>query len=214
MDMNPQDGWAVHAVTHVIAMQGRIDEGIAWLRDCEADWADPANAFAPHNWWHLGLFHLDRGDCKAVLELLDSRLLDRQSDMVLVLIDATAMLWRLMLEGVDVGNRFERVADMWQAKLDIERGHYAFNDVHAMMSFAATGRSVQIQALISQMHDTAQSRDFTSNVGMTSQVDIPLAEAMLAFAQGRYAQAVSRIALVRDRAHRFGGSNAQVAVAA
>ena len=48
------------------------------------------------------------------------------------------------LEGVDVGDRFERVADDWEARLDGEAGFYAFNDVHAAMAFAATGRDAAI----------------------------------------------------------------------
>src|SRR5512134_2175914 len=39
LDLVPTDGWAVHAVTHVMEMQGRIDEGIGWLTSREADWA-------------------------------------------------------------------------------------------------------------------------------------------------------------------------------
>jgi tetratricopeptide (TPR) repeat protein len=71
LEIEPVDGWSVHAVTHVMEMQGRIDEGIAWLESREADWA-PDNGFAFHNWWHLALFYLDRGDYERVLHLYDT----------------------------------------------------------------------------------------------------------------------------------------------
>ena len=58
------------------------------------------------------------------------------SAYILSLIDSTALLWRLMLERVDVGDRFERVADDWQSRLEGEAGHYAFNDAHAAMGEA------------------------------------------------------------------------------
>ena len=35
--------------------------GMPWLRDSAHGWA-PENGFAYHNWWHLALLHLDRGD--------------------------------------------------------------------------------------------------------------------------------------------------------
>ena len=58
LEIERRDGWAVHAVAHVMEMQGRIDEGARWLAERETDWS-PDNGFAFHNWWHLALFHLD-----------------------------------------------------------------------------------------------------------------------------------------------------------
>ena len=49
---------AIHAVTHVMEMQGRQAEGIAWLKATAPDWAENTR-FSIHNWWHLALFHLD-----------------------------------------------------------------------------------------------------------------------------------------------------------
>jgi hypothetical protein len=48
-----------------------------------------------------------------------------------------------------------------------------------------------------------------ANRGMTRDIGLPLAEGMLAFAQGRPAQAIDRIDAVRDSANGFGGSHAQ-----
>ena len=47
-------------------------------------------------------------------------------------LDAAALLWRLNLLGVDVGDRWEPAA---QDTL------YAFNDVHAMMTFVSDNRT-------------------------------------------------------------------------
>jgi tetratricopeptide (TPR) repeat protein len=208
LDIEPTDGWAVHAVTHVMEMQGRIDEGIGWLTTRAADWATDDNGFAPHNWWHLALFHLDRGAFDAALDLYDRKLDGPQSDTLLVLIDCTALLWRLQLEGVNVGDRFERVAERWHGKAVEERGFYAFNDVHAMMSFAATRRTADCQRLLAEMRVTATDGAGV-NQAMTRDIGLPLAEGIQAFAQGRPLQAIERIDSVRDVAHSFGGSHAQ-----
>ena len=106
LEIEPKDGWAVHAVAHVMEMQGRIDEGVAWLQSREQDWA-PDNGFAFHNWWHLALFHLDRGDIDRVLDLYDTAVHPEPAVFALALVDATALLWRLALEGVDVGDRWD-----------------------------------------------------------------------------------------------------------
>jgi tetratricopeptide (TPR) repeat protein len=206
LELQPKDGWAVHAVTHVMEMQGRSRDGIDWLTSREADWA-PDNMFAPHNWWHLALFRIDRGDFDGALELFDAKLIGPQADMILVLIDASALLWRLQLEGVDVGDRFERVADLWQGKLEAEGGFYAFNDVHALMSFAATGRSPAIAHLQALMRKSASADN--SNAAMEREVGQPVADGLLAFSAGRYSDAIAAIEPVRDIAHRFGGSHAQ-----
>ena len=75
--LNPRDGWAVHAVAHVLEMNGRTEEGVGWLRDSAGSWA-PGNMFAYHNWWHLALFHLDRGEIAEALRLFDERGLGRR----------------------------------------------------------------------------------------------------------------------------------------
>lgn len=207
LDIEPQDGWSVHAVTHVMEMQGRIDEGIAWLESREQDWA-PDNAFAFHNWWHLALFCLDRGDYDRALHLYDTAIHPEPAVFALSLLDATALLWRLKLEGVDVGDRWEPVAANWEQRLEIERGHYAFNDFHAMLSFAAAGRSAAAGQLQVDLQ-TAALEGHASHGMMAREVGLPLALAIRAYARGDYAAAASALQANRERAHRFGGSHAQ-----
>ncbi|MGH8665085.1 MAG: tetratricopeptide repeat protein [Burkholderiales bacterium] len=206
LEIEPCDGWAVHAGTHVMEMQGRIGEGIAWLESRRGNWV-PDNAFAFHNWWHLALFYLDSAQYDKVLALYDSEIHPERSQIVLSLVDATALLWRLYLEGVDTGVRFEVIADEWEQQLADEVGFYAFNDFHAAMAFAACGRSKALAHVKDAMARSAQGSDDLAR--MAREVGIPLAEAVEAFSLAKYAQAIDRMEPVRDIANRFGGSHAQ-----
>jgi tetratricopeptide (TPR) repeat protein len=205
--LQPKDGWAVHAVTHVMEMQGRIDEGIAWLESREGDWA-PDNGFAFHNYWHLALYYLDRQRYDQVLALYDGRLHAAPPEYALQLLDATALLWRLHLDGVDVGGRADALADNWAGRLESERGFYAFNDMHAMMAFTMAGREPEAARLLDDLEWTAKSGT-GSNVMMTREVGLPVCRGIQAFGRDRYAEAARHIEPVRDTAARFGGSHAQ-----
>ncbi|MGE5160309.1 MAG: tetratricopeptide repeat protein [Betaproteobacteria bacterium] len=207
LDIEPKDGWSVHAATHVMEMQGRIDEGIDWLQSREQDWA-PDNGFAFHNWWHLALFHLDRGDIDRVLDLYDTAVHPEPAVFALALVDATALLWRLTLEGVDVGDRWESVAANWEQRLDVERGHYAFNDLHAMLAFAAAGRAAAAGRLQLDLQTTALEGRASAGM-MAREIGLPLALGIRAYARQDFDAAVDLIQSTRDRAHRFGGSHAQ-----
>jgi tetratricopeptide (TPR) repeat protein len=204
LDLNRRDPWAVHAVAHVMEMQGRLPEGIAWLTTREADWA-PENGFAYHNWWHLALYHLDLGDTARVLDIYDTHIRPQPSAVVLEMIDASAMLWRLHLRGVPVGDRWRELASAWEPIA--EDGYYAFNDAHAMMAFVADGREAAAGRLLAALERAAAGGG--TNAGMTRDVALPLARALAAFGAGDYEAAVPLLARVRPVASRFGGSHAQ-----
>jgi tetratricopeptide (TPR) repeat protein len=207
LELEPCDGWAVHAVTHVMEMTGRIDDGIAWLEGRRNDWA-PNNGFAFHNFWHLALYRLDRGEYEAVLALYDSSIYAKPLDVCVVLVDATSLLWRLHLEGVSLGERPAVLAEVWRTRSQEERGYYAFNDVHATMAFCLANERDRARELIEHLERTAADIR-SSNGEMTRNVGLPLAKAMLAFADGDYARAIELALPVRDRAYTFGGSHAQ-----
>src|SRR3546814_7188662 len=58
---NAGDVWAAHAVAHVMEMQDRPQEGVAWVAGLEHAWG-ACNNFAYHIHWHRCLFLLDPGD--------------------------------------------------------------------------------------------------------------------------------------------------------
>jgi len=143
VELEPRDAWAQHAVAHVLEMQGRRDEGIEWMLGNEGWQSD--SFLAVHNWWHLALHHLAQGDVPEVLALYDGPIHGHRPQIHVELVDASALLWRLKLQGADVGQRWQQLAERW-APFAAD-GHYAFSDWHAAMAFVAAGRDDLLQAL-------------------------------------------------------------------
>lgn len=202
--INAQDGWAVHAVAHVLEMQGRAADGIKWLNSTAAGWS-PNSGFAYHNWWHLALFHLDHGETQPVLDLFDQRIAAGGFGQALELIDGSALLWRLSAIGVDVGNRWNDVADKWAAR--VEDGVYAFNDLHAAMAFVGAGRDDALHGAIATLKRCAAGGG--TNAMMAREVGLPAAQGIAAFGSGDYRAAIDLLLPLRGKANRFGGSHAQ-----
>lgn len=198
------DTWAHHAVAHVLEMQGRIAEGIAFLSGGAPYWAP--SYFAVHNWWHLALLELDRGDGEAVLDLYDGAMRGGVSTQPLDLVDASSLLWRLRLAGFEPGHhRWEALARLW--RLYAEDAVYCFNDTHALIAFLGDEDWAEADALKARLAARALGQD--SNAMMTRAVGLPLAEALIAFAHGDETVAVDGLLALRRHAHLFGGSHAQ-----
>ncbi|GAB6390156.1 tetratricopeptide repeat protein [Stutzerimonas marianensis] len=201
--LQPDDAWAQHAVAHVLEMQGRREEGIAWMRGNPAWQQD--SMLAVHNWWHLALHYLEMDEFDSVLELFDGPLNGHGSTLALELIDASALLWRLQLRGVEVGQRWSGVAERWAAMA--ADGCYAFNDFHAAMAFACGGR----EDLLASLHEAqrvAAARD-DDNARFTGQIGAPGVEALLAYVDCDYRRCTDLLRAIRNQAHLFGGSHAQ-----
>jgi tetratricopeptide (TPR) repeat protein len=203
VELGGDDSWAVHAVGHVMEMQGRIGEGLAWYEQTRAVWAGEDNGFAFHNHWHTALYHMDRGEFARALEIYDQRF-GGPLELALTRIDATALLWRLKLEGIDVASRFNSVVESWNTVLDDERGFYAFNDYHMALACAAAGR----RDLLAKLREGLE-RAAGDNAEMTRIVARPVLEAAIAYGEGRYGAAAGLIAGARDTAPVSGGSHAQ-----
>ncbi|HSW06640.1 tetratricopeptide repeat protein [Aquabacterium sp.] len=204
VELEPRDGWGQHAVAHVLEMQNRRQEGVAWMRGNCAGWSADS-FFAVHNWWHLALFHLGQDQIDEVLALVDGPICGGASQVVVDMIDASAMLWRLQLRGVDVGQRWHALAERWTRLAGA--GHYAFNDMHAMMAFMGSGRADGAAALLATQ--AAALLADNDNAGFTRDVGHAATRAIQSHAEGRYAHAVDLLRPVRNIAHRFGGSHAQ-----
>ncbi|MER8975155.1 MULTISPECIES: tetratricopeptide repeat protein [unclassified Mesorhizobium] len=204
VDLEPRDGWAQHAVAHVMEMQSRQKDGILWMRANPEAWTRES-FLQVHNWWHLALFHYDLGETDEVLALYDGPIYGERSTLALNMVDASAILWRLHLGGVDVGERWTALAANWLPKASA--GHYAFNDAHAMMAFVGAGLEAPARGLLEAQREAMRGKD--DNAAFTRDVGHPLTLAIKAFGEGDYAGTIRLIRPIRAIAHRFGGSHAQ-----
>jgi len=186
-------------------MQGRAEDGIGWMIARESFWGATDNFFKVHNWWHRALFHLDLGQQDEALAIYDGPVRESRSVVAYDMIDASAMLWRLQLLGVDVGGRWQELAQAWDTHADGRT--YAFNDWHAVMAWLGAGRESDVERMAKAWRDAGG--DGTENNRWAAEIGLPLIEGFTAFWRRDYTTAIDRLHGVRHFAFAFGGSNAQ-----
>ena len=205
VERNPADTWAVHAVAHVLEMEGRQREGIEWLTGLEPHWM-AAPALAVHQWWHLALFLIEQGRFEEVLAIYDRNVRGTPSGALLDLVDAAALLWRLQLAGIDVGPRWEGLREPWYGHL--EDHVLAFNDAHiAMVAGGLKDRETLERQAGSLARYTAAGEG--TNREISREVGRAVVAAIAAFAAGDFGRAADLLLPVRYEIWRMGGSHAQ-----
>jgi tetratricopeptide (TPR) repeat protein len=204
LERNRRDAWAIHAVGHVLEMQGRDAEGIAWYAERRPDWAEDC-FFAVHNWWHLALYHVDRDAPAAALAVYDEGLAPGRRSITLNLCDAAALLWRLTLRGHEVGDRFELLADAFEAPS--RQPVHVFVDVHAMLAFVGAGRLARAAEHLAMLEALAAGS--CRNAAMPRRLGVPAGRALLAFGAGRFAAAAEGLEAVLPELPQLTGSRAQ-----
>jgi len=203
--IRPDNPYAVHAVSHVMEMQGRQAGGIRFMGDYVDRWG--TSNFANHLWWHTSLFHLDIGDVDEVLKIYDNHLCDNDAHgNKYEELDAAALLWRLKLLDIDTAERWSILADKWEPSA--QDTLYAFNDVHAMMTFVSDNRQEAQDKLLTANERYLESAS-DANVAMSREIGMPFCLAMQHFHNGRYGACVDQLLPVRYMTHRLGGSFAQ-----
>ncbi|WP_326534438.1 tetratricopeptide repeat protein [Pseudorhodoferax sp.] len=207
--LDPRVPWAVHAVAHVMEMQGRFDDGSAWLRQHQPQWAD-GNGFAGHLWWHQALFRLEALDVAGVLRLVDKHLSGDALQITLQRVDAAAMLWRLHLLGEDMSAAFAALLAGWPAE-PAHAGHYSFNDLHRVCALIGAGDVGQAEAWVARCAERVLDGSDTgrSNHGTARDVGLPLLRGVVALARGDADGAAETLYPLRGPAQRLGGSHAQ-----
>ncbi|HEX2785669.1 MAG TPA: tetratricopeptide repeat protein [Ilumatobacteraceae bacterium] len=209
---NPDDVWGIHAVVHTYEMQGLVDEGIRFLASDATRWKT-GNMFTVHNWWHQALYSLEAGRPQEALDIYDNEIHNAASAGVPIeMLDASALLWRLMLDGMASDERFAALAEAWASK-GSGQPWYSFNDLHAVMALAGADRRNDALSLIeSRQHwldNSSGAHPAGTNIRMTAEIGLPACRAVLAFVEDRHDDVIDELTPIRRTLHRFGGSHAQ-----
>jgi len=118
-------------------------------------------------------------------------------------VDASALLWRLDLSDVNVGDRRNELSLAWDAQADGQL--YAFNDWDAAMAHRGAGRRDRVERLL-----TAARRAGDSEAARwRRETSLPLIEGFAAFRRDDYATVVERLLGARTISNGVGGSHAQ-----
>lgn len=205
IELNADDLWAVHALGHVFEMQGRQDEGLKLLTVPEEDWAD-RNPMKEHLYWHLAMFALESGDSERVLALFDSWIYPESSDFYLDIQNAVSILLRLELRGVDVGSRWDELANVCSAKI----GDHVlpFTDTHVMIALARRGFDMDIARLMTSLFEFSNTEGNVA-AGTIPNLTLPLCEAIAAYFKGNYRRCIDRMMPLRLDYACIGASHAQ-----
>lgn len=198
------DAWGLHAVAHVYDMTARPDLGLHLIDANRTAW-EGSNNFRYHVWWHKALLHMERGELDIALGLYDAQIRADKTDDYRDISNATSLLMRLELEGVDIGPRWEELADFSENR--VEDGCLVFADLHYLLALTGAQRGAASDAMTARF-----ARDATKTGEMADRVEAPGTAAVAglnAFSEGRYDTAFLNLAAARPLMPGIGGSHAQ-----
>lgn len=204
-ELEPHGYWPHHAVSHVLEMTGRPREGLQWMAEREPLWSEKGNSNRVHIHWHKALFHVELGENDAALALLDGPIHATLRPIGTSLCNATALLWRLELSGIEPGGRWQDYARLWQGRANGATS--VFNDIHAALTLLRAGDDDGFAKLRAGMQATASAG--TEQSPTWRAIGLPVVDGLSAFTRGDYAQAVGHLLPARFSLAHMGGSNAQ-----
>ncbi len=204
-ELEPHGYWPHHAVSHVLEMTGRPEQGLAWMNERAAYWTDAKFNNRVHIWWHKALYHVELGQNAEALAIYDDEILPVMRPVGTQLCNPTALLWRLETLGCDAGQRWSDQLPLWQQQLSGMSS--PFNEIHGAMAALRAGDRTAYETILSGMKQSAATDG--ELVPTYRDVAIPIAEAMACFVDGDYAGAVEGLLPVEPNLWRMGGSIAQ-----
>jgi hypothetical protein len=199
------DAWGLHAVAHVYDMMSRSAEGIKLIDANASAWSN-CNNFRYHVWWHKALLHLDLGDTATVLALYDEKIRYEKTDDYRDIANATSLLCRLELEGVNVGDRWVELAEFSENR--VGDGCLVFADLHYILALSGDNRDDARSALMSRIRVDAVTKK-SEMAQIFAGPGLAAANGLAAFGEGRYDLAFQYLAPARVGMKTVGGSHAQ-----
>uniref|UniRef100_A0A8D1TIL4 Tetratricopeptide repeat protein 38 n=1 Tax=Sus scrofa TaxID=9823 RepID=A0A8D1TIL4_PIG len=188
LSIDPTDAWSVHTIAHIHEMKAEVQDGLEFMQRSETHW---------------------KGEPEAALTMYDDHILPslRASGAMLDVVDSCSMLYRLQMEGVSVGER-------WQDVLAVTRKHsrdhiLLFNDAHFLMASLGARDPQTTQELLTTLQDASESPGENCQHLLARDVGLPLCQALVEAQNGNPDRVVELLLPIRYRLVQIGGSNAQ-----
>jgi len=200
-----KEPWAQHALAHVMLTQGRIAEGVAFLKGVQDTWTGLNSFMDTHLWWHLALFYLSQGKFDAALAAYDDHCWAQEKDYSQDQVGAVSLLARLELAGVDVSDRWDDVADRLAVRADDVV--QPFLTLQYLYGLARAGRPEADSLLAAVRRAALEAPDHVRETWR--EVALPAAEGLMAHTRGDFASALRGLRTALPRLAEIGGSHAQ-----
>lgn len=124
-----------------------------WLIILLFNWSS-AQGLRSHNWWHYGLYHIERNEFEKAEQILEEKCIPicLKERNVFSIFDCTSFLYRLQLfdEQNSRDELWAKIHPRIESNLDGHAGE-GFGDMHLMMSCLANKRYDQAEQLIESL---------------------------------------------------------------
>ena len=203
--LKAKEPWAQHALAHVMLSTGRTREGVQFMAEASETWVDLNSFMYTHNWWHKALFDLSLGNEQAVFDAYDNHVWGIEKDYSQDQVGAVSLLARMEVAGLDVGNRWEDVAEHLRSRArDTVQPFLALQYLYGL----ARAERAEADTLLRAIEDKANSSTAFDRV-VWHDVALPAARGVLAHARRDHAGAVRWLSIANPRLSEIGGSHAQ-----
>jgi hypothetical protein len=201
--IQPASPFAIHAVAHSLSARGKFRQGALFMREHRPNWLTDSRMVA-HNVWHAAMFELESGQQARAFGILDECLMPYAARSASNAADATALLWRLELDGADPGPRWSLLSDCWA--IYASPGYWPFLDLHAAIAFSAAGHKLRARSLVQGISAWTRRPGAGHDARI---VTLSAVRAVEAFAAGVYSDVRDILHGLRPTLDRVGGSHAQ-----
>ncbi len=202
LNLDPLDLWARHSLAHLYESLDDSKSAFELLSDATDVWSDQSG-LAVHIWWHLALRLIATGAYDEALAVHDAQA--EAATTPFRLCDLISLLCRLELVGVDVGDRWDVLANRFADRPEWHTS--GFLDVHAALLYTRRpdheGAARFFDGL-AKSHSAGNSENDHIFTGVVQPVVSALRNGEV-----NPARSIEILDEQADRIHRIGGSIAQ-----
>ncbi len=206
LEIDPNEPWAHHALSHIHLSNGAIKEGRQFLQGVSDSWSELNSFMYTHNWWHMALFHLADGEAEQALSIYDGRCWGVQPEYSQDQIGAISLLARLEIAGVDVGERWQALQPYLVSRIeDVQQPFLTLQYLYGLARLNIN----EADQLMNNIELQASSPAVPQDQALWKQVAIPAAKGVYAHAKADWPLSAKCLGDVRRTLWQVGGSHAQ-----